>query len=216
MPKSEPNSPHSSTSSNFSRKHLKKTPLCALPPQISSLITLLNAKTKETSAISSIIFLLKGLDLDYFEEILEFHGQKLLETLISESEYHFFKQNEVVFVKKQPVSHCFVLLYGKIAGFIEDFNVISKRLRRMVQKTSENSENLNNYAGILRNSKEIAEFSPGEMLAEYAVLSENLEKHSFSAVCKQDSHVICFEKQKYRDIVCKIRVFFNILSKFLK
>jgi len=152
--------------------------------------------------------LFKSLRLEFFEEILEFDGIDLMKDLINIMDYKFLQGNEILFKKKEIVNFCYILLEGNIGCYMNDINLIQRRLQKKIKrKKYKNSETENK----MKNIKEISDYSTGEMIAEYSILSERLEKHSLTAIAKEDCHLLSFEKNRYRNTVCKI--YFSFKSK---
>lgn len=145
---------------------------------------------------------MKDFDLEFFQEIIEFHGIDLMKELITIMEYKFLKTNEILFQKKDIANYCYVLLEGKIGCFMSDIKVIQRRLKRKVKRKKATTHDLDNK---MRNIMEISEYSKGEIIAEFAILSDGLEKHTLTSISKEDCHLLCFEKNSYRNVV---RMFF--------
>ena len=162
-----------------------------------------------------MIELIKTLELEFFEEILEFHGVDLLKELINIMDYKFLQANEILFQKKTVANFCYVILEGNIGCYINDINLIKRRLKKKIRHKQSNES-----PDIKRNITEISDYSKGEIIAEYAILSDGSEKHSLTAITKENCYLICFEKNSYRNTVCKIlslnysnRIIYIFLSK---
>ena len=143
----------------------------------------------------------KSHRLEFFEEILEFDGVDLMKDLINIMDYKLLQANEILFKKKEIANFCYVLLEGNIGCYMNDIRLIQRRLKKQIKrKKRHNSETENK----MKNISEISDYSIGEMIAEYAILSDGLEKHSLTAIAKENCHLLCFEKNSYRNTVCKI------------
>lgn len=170
----------------------------------------MNLRSFEDNA--HLIFLLKSFDLEFIEEIIEFHGIDLLEQLINIMDYKFLKADEILFQKKEIANFCYLLLDGKIGCCMNNIDMINSRLKKK-KRGKKRENNLNN---IMKNLSEISDYSKGEIIAEFQVLSEEAEKYSLTSICKEDCHLICFPKELYKNIVCNLKIYHCFQIKMLK
>ena len=160
--------------------------------------------------IENMLNLLKDFGLEFFQEIIEFHGVDLMKELIKIMEYKFLPANEILFQKKEIANYCYVILEGKIGCYMNDIKVIQRRLKRQIRRKKKTTLDLENK---MRNITEISEYSKGEMIAEFAILTDGLEKHALTSISKEDCYFLSFEKNSYRNVVC---TFLFIFEKLLK
>ena len=129
-----------------------------------------------------------------------------MKELITIMEYKFLKAHEVLFQKKEIANYCYVLLEGKIGCYMNDIKIIQSRLKRQIRRKTRAAD----LDKQMRNITEISEYSKGEMIAEFAILTDGLEKHALTSISKEDCYFLCFEKNSYRNVVCN---FFAKISK---
>lgn len=177
--------------------------------KLKELFQVLPIAENKNEIVDSLVFLLKGLNFEYFKEIIEFHGIDLLKKLLMAAQYRFLGAHEILFQRKDQAFQCYVVLSGKVGCYMDDINVIRRRLKRVIRKRQKNSDQVEN---ILRNIKEISEYTPGEMIGEHAILSDVLEKHMMTAIAKEDCYLLYYHKDTYQNIVCKKTTFLNVLN----